>query len=699
MTKSATLALLRDLRKALLLIAVAVVLELGLEHTRFARELAHASHRFLHGTLTTSGVPIVLVDITELASKPLTPRHALQDLLIAIARHKPKAIGVDIDFAPDEQGHIDPDDPQFLDLCLRLRNESGVPIFLGVARTAAAPAEAWLGTEKYQSLAASILIPKDTRKLPFALRAASDQELRSLSAALAHAHGSAFRPGPIAATLERWGLIESLSRRSVQDIAIDEFLVDYSAIESFQTIRTISADFAGDPANERIFKGNLVIVGDVDGARDTFTVAGRDKTYPGITVHASAATTLINRPLYEVTHSGRIVLTIVLLVAVFFPVIALRTWARARDKQWSSTESLQGVLILGYTVLAVIGAGLFVRFTHIIWDGFFLAFFALALHGPIEEFLHMVAGLMKRRKVAALLIPLLLPVAASGNPTGRKAVGYVERLSGPVFMKPAGTARTVGLAAPRDLVRPLHAGDRLRCGSGGSARVLVGNRVHELAPSAVWFVVPQWTTTVVPEVRAAFEALFLTGGRPKGGVAIPGELRILAPAHHSRVIASELLIRWTRSREECPITAWIADSHGTVLWQTSGMETGAGMLDSAPMRKALEGQEGPFELRLADACDHDVTVSFDTLASEDAALMRSDLEAWQETSPGALLLHLGRAAIYARYGVLTHVADEYEAALAIVPDSAALLSRTIDAHDVIGNVARSRQLAAKLKSD
>jgi hypothetical protein len=81
--------------------------------------------------------------------------------------------------------------------------------------------------------------------------------------------------------------------------------------------------------------------------------------------------------------------------AVLIPALIARAMGLRIAKR------LQGTLIVLLTVGAVACAGAIVRFTHIVWSGFFLAFFALAFHAPVEDLLHMIASNLRRSKAPA----------------------------------------------------------------------------------------------------------------------------------------------------------------------------------------------------------------------------------------------------------------------------------------------------------
>lgn len=395
-------SLFRDLLTVLVMIGVAVLLESIIERTSLAHQLSLASYGFLQERLSSSAAGITLIDISELKPQvvpgrldPVTPRTPLRTILLAVANHRPKAIAIDIDFSPDARGYVHPDDPVFLDFCLRLREARGIPIILGVGRRSVWPTPEWLGESKYQPLAATMIIPNDLRRLPHSIRAvAGAAALPSISAAIvgppsrdASSLAQSVRNG-----LSAMGLIEQFSAHDRKEFTVDEFLIDYSAITTFTQFSTLSE--AGINAVGSHLKDNIVIIGDGRGnnAADMYTVMGT--SYPGMFLHAAAAYTLMHRPLYEVTHRGRIVMTAVLLGIVLVPPAIVAAAARRFEKKMWIEERLSGTLTAALIVGGCLLGGVLIRSTRILWDGFILSFVALALHRPVEDSLYGIQKLL-----------------------------------------------------------------------------------------------------------------------------------------------------------------------------------------------------------------------------------------------------------------------------------------------------------------
>lgn len=191
--------------------------------------------------LSPNEPPIQIIDITDLKVVSYkwpngevveaTPRDKLEELIRAIAEQEPKAIGVAIDFSPDAKGYITPVDEDFFEFCMSQQ----VPVFLGVSRTAniGLPPEVWLGSEKYESLAVSTVIPKKgIEKMPSVVQAHEDyEESRTMSSALADTYGQIHCKG--AEVLQHWGLAEQFAEHKIKEGKVKEFVVDYSPLQTF----------------------------------------------------------------------------------------------------------------------------------------------------------------------------------------------------------------------------------------------------------------------------------------------------------------------------------------------------------------------------------------------------------------------------------------------------------------------------------
>lgn len=400
----------RDVLKGVLFFALVLAIKLSAEHTDFGKQLRVMSYNVLQTHLSSQPVPITVVDISDLPPKDYivhgqtvtaTPREPLKEMIQAIADQQPRAIGIDIDFSPDENGIL-PSDPEFFQFCLDLSKQRGLSIFLGIKRTMTTPPAEWLGTAKYQDLAANILIPKDNKRMLNLLRVEAghgpeetSKPSRAISALLADAYGQ--EPGalalgqrlhkPITNWLVTARLIEKFSEKQLgSGLSAEDFLVDYSPLESIET-NTIKAADLGNPDQRERLQGRVVLIGDatLGKATDTFVVPARDQPYPGVFLHACGTYTLIKAPLYELTGMGHVVLDVLLSGAILAGIVLISLRYKDQEEREAAAHRWQGLFTLLIVLMAIIIGVVFVRITRIMWDDFFLALTLLILHPSIER--------------------------------------------------------------------------------------------------------------------------------------------------------------------------------------------------------------------------------------------------------------------------------------------------------------------------
>jgi hypothetical protein len=280
-----------------------------------------------------------------------------------------------------------------------------VPVFLGIGRTIGnAPAER-LGSEKYQPLAANILIPKDSKRMVNVIRVSDDLkrgvagEDSSMSVVLAAAYARESSDSLgwlprihsfIIGWLTRSALVDRIPVTRVGGLAVEDFLVDFSPLESMEPpLRTTNPAILRDPSQRKRFEGKVVLLGDatLGKATDTFLVPGRQQPYPGVFLHASAAYTVIKAPLFEVTRVGRLTLDVLFSLAILMAVSSVRLYYSNRTPEVPATHGLQGFFTVFVVLVAILGGICFVRFTRVMWDDCLLAVTALMFHPSIERYL------------------------------------------------------------------------------------------------------------------------------------------------------------------------------------------------------------------------------------------------------------------------------------------------------------------------
>jgi CHASE2 domain-containing sensor protein len=340
----------------------------------------------------TDRAPVVIVDIGDLPTRDgVTPRAALRRLLAALRDAGARTVGIDIDFSPDKGLFVAADDPAFFAYCRTL----GIPVFLGVARTAGNGRDAWLGRPEDAPLAAGIVIPNVTGTVPeggapgpYPLRLprlgdGPPDALPSLGFALATALDSNVESRLAQPSVFAEPFVE---RAIVQGTAIPEFTVDYSFVRRLQqasvATRWDSHLNLTSPIDRDAVAGRAVIIGDLAGASpgDIFHTAGFARDASGVLLHASAATTLIAGPLWVLKDRWRIALDIVMIVVVATGLLLTKPFKSAARKFVLSP--------LAWSSIAIVLAGGFAiwlaRSHDILWLDWAPASPVLLLHAFLE---------------------------------------------------------------------------------------------------------------------------------------------------------------------------------------------------------------------------------------------------------------------------------------------------------------------------
>lgn len=389
--------------QTIIFIGIGLITTFILLGAKIAFEQTDAGHRlesygyeilqsYLPNFVSKEDMPVIVVDIGKLkggTDEEPTPRDNLKEIIGAIAKAHPKAIALDIDFSPKEEGGWqDDNDPEFFDYCLELK-EKGIPIFLGVERSIESRPEAWLGLEKYKSLAVGTRFQfPDTNKVILWLKSPNTQEIiPSLSLALAKNYRENLpkQPALLASMLEEIKDYDLKTEISSDNEFVDtKALVNYNMLEAMksQSLSTISRSSIEE--HKERFKDKLVLLGRITNPQgDVIRVMGRDKDIPGVLLHASATYTLAKSPLFEFTHTSRILIDILLplFILILIAIVRYRNRKNA-DYNWHGKQWLAIILTV---FLVFVGGVVLVRGVGIIWFDFLIVILALLFHPIVEK--------------------------------------------------------------------------------------------------------------------------------------------------------------------------------------------------------------------------------------------------------------------------------------------------------------------------
>jgi CHASE2 domain-containing sensor protein len=275
------------------------------------------------------------------------------------------AIGLDIDFSPDEQWNfISPRDPKLLYEWTRLRN-----VRVGVFRREGLAPEQWLGRSEFRNLAAGIRLPENDlhHAYYFTAAAASAAYLVQLPAALSEVIGES--------TVSRYSLEEdpTLIRRPIgkglSTAEVGEYVIDYSFLGRIRTVPY------SDPQHLRYYADQIqrrvVLIGDLRDSNDGNCIGQTLTPISGVLIHACAFASLTHGRLTQIDKAAGLkydTYLFVFITALLGGVRALQIFS-----QRFVNFDLHVVEVALYTTAAVAvftGCFIFLRFSRLFWPDF-----------------------------------------------------------------------------------------------------------------------------------------------------------------------------------------------------------------------------------------------------------------------------------------------------------------------------------------
>lgn len=348
---------------------------------------------------------------------------------------------------------------------------------------------------------------------------------------------------------------------------------------------------------------------------------------------------------------------------------------------------------------------------------------------------------MKIGRFPISYLPIILYLACIVRPAAARSdyAGWIEEIHGQAYWRPSEGGKKVRLDLRADQYRRLYIGDTLRCGPGATLKLRIYGSLQSVTEGSGWYRVPEGRA--VPPIppygtpggkqafigpRDAFAAQemlnvhtseyrdSLIGGatgasadmasasakaagasagtagasaKAAGGWEGAGATRVVfSPTGGSYVFVDDIVFRWAPSLQT-RVNLAIEDINGKLLWQEEGVDGALGQLVSESARKVLrqyrdEKKSTQLRFVLVDQTGSKTSVAFSILAVEDEKAVRNELARWdgQQT----VLRHLGRALVFRGRGMTFDAAQEYEAALASAPGSAALSRATMQARREAG---------------
>lgn len=365
-----------DLLKALTAMILLAALQLYCSARPIGRVLEHFEYAFLQQALAsqsrgdenqeTSRLPVVVDISTVNVDRSLpTDRGKIAELVDQLEKLGASAIGLDIDFSPDDRGNfIHPRDPKLFDDWTRLRN-----VRVGVFRREGLAPEEWLGRPEFRDLAAGIRVPETDVQHAYYFTSAttSSAYLVQLPAALSEVIGESSVPR--FGSQEDRTLIRHPLGTGIGTAEVGEYVIDYSFLS-----RILSVPYT-DPEHLRYYgdqiQGHVVLVGDLRDSADANCIGQSRAPVPGVLIHACAFASLTHGRLLEIDKatSHRYDLYLFVIVAT------LLSGARALQLFWRrgvdfDLQALEIVLYATAAVAVFAGCFFFSRISRLFWPDF-----------------------------------------------------------------------------------------------------------------------------------------------------------------------------------------------------------------------------------------------------------------------------------------------------------------------------------------
>lgn len=287
-----------------------------------------------------------------------------------------------------------------------------------------------------------------------------------------------------------------------------------------------------------------------------------------------------------------------------------------------------------------------------------------------------------------------------------ESIGIVRSVSGPVILTTA-----VGAAAKQQVrltqhsvSRRLFDGDTVQADPQGEVTVVISGRTRTIKLKG------NQTIQLHPDHPVTEAELRLDSAIKNFGAA--GASRqasglIWWPADEGSVRAHGLQIRWNPSPISETYNFSLSKIDGDPIWTSGPINSSHGSLTpalNAAIEKLLLTNQSEtipqsYSLTVSSPSLGEVRTTFSVISKSSEARVEEELHQWDSTQSDPLLRSLGRAATLKAANLTCELAEEYQAALHLAPQSTALLHAALAADRATGNVARSRELAARLQNE
>src|SRR5664280_807491 len=283
-------------------------------------------------------------------------------------------------------------------------------------------------------------------------------------------------------------------------------------------------------------------------------------------------------------------------------------------------------------------------------------------------------------------------------------IGRIVSLSGAVYLRPfdaPASKPAIRLSPSRDQLRALYEGDLLQASQDGVVKIVLRSlKMLTLRAKDTPFRLPHAPTQEEKDLSSAI----LDFGKAGGSRQVAPLL--WCPAADSWISAQDFHLRWNPPHAAEPFSVTISRADGTRLWSVAAVDSAQGGLSPQQesevagqlLRERSPSARQRYSVTISSDLQGTPTISFSVISSAEEAQVQAELARWDQAALDPLVRALSRAETWRAANQIYKVAEEYDRALILAPESVALLEADLAVHRQIGDLARSQELANRLRN-
>ena len=283
-------------------------------------------------------------------------------------------------------------------------------------------------------------------------------------------------------------------------------------------------------------------------------------------------------------------------------------------------------------------------------------------------------------------------------------IGRIVSLSGAVYLRPfdaPASKPAIRLSPSRDQLRALYEGDLLQASQDGVVKIVLRSlKMLTLRAKDTPFRLPHAPTQEEKDLSSAI----LDFGKAGGSRQVAPLL--WCPAADSWISAQDFHLRWNPPHAAETFSVTVLREDGTRLWSVAAVDSAQGGLSPQQesevagqlLRERSPSARQRYSVTISSDLQGTPTTSFSVISSAEEAQVQAELARWDQAALDPLVRALSRAETWRAANQIYKVAEEYDRALILAPESVALLEADLAVHRQIGDLARSQELANRLRN-